>query len=230
MVISYFQTLTLQPDKNQETGAKIRKEFVEHAVPLLLQWPQVKCVSIFAPGQSNDPYVNDDEMPDLVIQLTLLELTILGRLFENATIWKPLSTSSTKTLSYDVFEVISFEPLKDGGVSHRIAPISYNVRYFPPVEDIDRFVSYYLDNHVPILKDLPDIRNVLCYLPILWDHPARIEKSGCILGNEVIFDSFKSLDKALASDVRHRLREDYNMFPVKPGPNTHCAMYREDFR
>ena len=50
------------------------------------------------------------------------------------------------------------------------------------------------------------------------------------IGNEVVFDSLDALNAALASDVRHRLREDYKSFPVKPGPNTHYAMQRVDFR
>ena len=39
-----------------------------------------------------------------------------------------------------------------------------------------------------------------------------------------------ALVAALASDVRIRLREDYHAFPIRPGPNTHYAMKRRDFR
>ena len=104
------------------------------------------------------------------------------------------------------------------------------VRYFAPVSDENLFRSNYLENHPPIMADMPGIRNVLCYVPATWSNSAPIPSSGCILGNEAVFDSLDALNTGLASDVRHRLREDYKSFPVKPGPNTHYAMQRVDFR
>ncbi len=228
MTIAYFQTLSLPHDAGMDAVSDIRREFCGEVIPALLRRSEISSVSIFSPAHIHDPYVDDGTPPGLVIQINLTDRVALTGLFETAAIKADLSSPAGGILSHDVFDVISFGLVEGHDAPRRTAPVSYNVRYYSPIENPDKFVNHYLDHHVPILKKLPDIRNVLCYLPIAWDHPADLPKSGCILGNEVVFDSFQSLDTALASDVRHRLREDFGAFPVKPGPHTHYAMYRED--
>ena len=51
--------------------------------------------------------------------------------------------------------------------------------------------------------------------------------SDCMLGNEVVFDSLAALNAALASEMRHELRRDYQGFPPFSGPVSHHAMLRE---
>src|SRR5229473_1325944 len=46
------------------------------------------------------------------------------------------------------------------------APFSYVVRYHRPADDEAEFVSHYLADHPPLLAKLPEIRSVLCYLPL----------------------------------------------------------------
>jgi len=73
------------------------------------------------------------------------------------------------------------------------------------------------------------IRNILCYLPIQLDDQIGFPGTGCIIGNEVVFDTFQDFRAAQLSDVRVRLREDMQASPVPAGPNTHFAFRREDF-
>ena len=119
-----------------------------------------------------------------------------------------------------VFEIDEEGRVRDGG---RLVFLRGDVTVWQPADE-----TY--DGLPPIMADMPGIRNVLCYVPATWSNSAPIPSSGCILGNEAVFDSLDALNTALASDVRHRLREDYKSFPVKPGPNTHYAMQRVDFR
>ena len=81
--------------------------------------------------------------------------------------------------------------------------------------------------HPPVLGKFPRIRNVMCYLPIAWTDPTGIASADYLLGNEVVFDSLEDLNAALASDVRHELREDYKSFPPFYGTNSHYAMRRQ---
>ncbi len=67
----------------------------------------------------------------------------------------------------------------------------------------------------------------MCYLPIAWTDSTNIAVADYLLGNEVVFDSLDDLNAALASDVRHELREDYKNFPPFYGTNTHYAMRRQ---
>ncbi len=105
--------------------------------------------------------------------------------------------------------------------------MSFVVRYYRPAEDENAFQAFYVAHHPPILGRFPGIRNVLCYLPLAWRNAGAIATSDCMLGNEVVFDSLADLDAALASEVRHELRRDYERFPPFSGAVTHHAMLRQ---
>ena len=132
-------------------------------------------------------------------------------------------------LACEAFETIDYSIAGEDSPKPRTAPLSFNVRYYRPVADEAAFNEFYLAHHPQILAHLPEIRNVLCYTPVEWTDTHDIPPSDCFLGNEVVFDSLDSFNAAMASDVRHELRRDYNSFPVRPGPNTHYATLRRDF-
>lgn len=216
MSIAYFLTT--------DDGA-----FAEGLMPRLVERPEVIAASLFTPDQAEDPYVADKAPPALMLQIEVAGLAALDAVFADADIRAALEAAGP-TARADVFETL---PAPIAGVDDpalRTAPMSFVVRYYAPVTDEKLFVEYYLENHPPIMAEMPGIRNVFCYVPLDWANPVQIPGSGCILGNETVFDSLGALNAALASDVRHRLREDYISFPVLPGPNTHYAMQRMDFR
>jgi len=216
MTIAYFLTA-------DEVG------FAEPLISLLARRPEVIAVSLFTPDQAEDPYVNDGAPPALMLEIEVGDTGALDALFADADIRGQVEAAGASARA-DAFEVLSFPIAGVDDPAYRSAPMSFVVRYFAPVSDEMLFRDYYLDNHPPIMADMPGIRNVLCYVPVPWLNMVPIPSSGCIFGNEVVFDGLDALNAALASDVRHRLRDDYKSFPVKPGPNTHYAMQRVDFR
>ena len=203
--------------------------FAEPLMPRLMGRPDVLGASLFTPDMAEDPYVDDRAPPALMVQIDVADVDALDALFADTEILR-LIEAAGPTAKADAFEVLSFPIQGVDDPSLRTAPMSFMVRYFAPVSDEKLFRSYYLENHPPIMADMPGIRNVFCYVPVDWTSPIKIPGSGCILGNEVVFDDLEGLNAALASDVRHRLRDDYKSFPVKPGPNTHYAIQRVDFR
>jgi uncharacterized protein (TIGR02118 family) len=106
------------------------------------------------------------------------------------------------------------------------APFSYVVRYHHPAENVAEFVSHYLADHPPILGKLPQIRSVLCYLPLDGAAPGDLPPADYMLGNEVVFDSPDAFNAAMASPVRHELRAHFKSFPPFTGKNTHYPMMR----
>lgn len=203
--------------------------FAEPLLPHLMERAEVLAASLFTPDKAEDPYVDDGAPPALMVQIDVADRNALDALFADREI-RSLIEAAGPTAKADAFEVSAFPVSGVDDPALRTAPMSFVVRYFAPVSDEILFRSYYLENHPPIMADMPGIRNVLCYVPVNWSNPTDILGSGCILGNEVVFDSLGGLNAALASDVRHRLRDDYKSFPVKPGPSTHYAMQRVDFR
>ncbi|MAF48261.1 MAG: hypothetical protein QGH73_07265 [Rhodospirillales bacterium] len=216
MSIAYFLTT--------DDGA-----FAEGLMPRLVERPEVIAASLFTPDQAEDPYVDDKAPPALMLEIDVADTDALDAVFNDAAIRASIEAAGPSAKA-DAFEALAFpiEGVDDPAI--RTAPMSFVVRYYGPVTDEKLFVQYYLDKHPPILAEMPGIRNVFCYRPVPWSNPIQIPMSGCILGNEVVFDNLGDLNAALASEVRHRLREDYNSFPVLPGPNTHYAMQRMDFR
>ena len=106
------------------------------------------------------------------------------------------------------------------------APFSYVVRYQRPADNEAEFVSHYVADHPPLLAKLPEIRSVLCYLPL--DAPAApaLPTANTMIGNEVAFDSPEAFNAAMASPVRAELRAHFRTFPKFTGRTTHFPMMR----
>ena len=225
MAIALFLTSV----NSRSNAAQKHQRCVEVFLPQLRLNNEISAASLFLPAETSDPYVDDGAPPELILQIDLSSKEALVRLGVDAVFKNSIEGSLGGSINYEAFEVLNYNVVPGETAPPRTAQVSYNVRYLPPIKDANTFVDFYIENHVPILKELPGIRNVICYLPIAWHPPTDWECSGCILGNETVFDSIESLNAALASDVRHKLRDDYNAFPIKPGPNTHYAMLREDF-
>ena len=98
------------------------------------------------------------------------------------------------------------------------------VRYHHPADNVAEFVSHYVADHPPILGKLPEIRSVLCYLPIAV--AGVLPPADYMIGNEVAFDSPDAFNAAMASPVRHELRAHFKSFPPFTGKNTHYPMMR----
>jgi uncharacterized protein (TIGR02118 family) len=107
-----------------------------------------------------------------------------------------------------------------------LAPFSYVVRYHHPAENVAEFVSHYVADHPPILGKLPEIRSVLCYLPVGAGASGILPPADYMIGNEVAFDSPDAFNAAMASPVRQELRAHFKSFPPFTGKNTHYPMMR----
>ncbi len=226
MTIAYFQTFEVPA----ESGEEVRHNFREQAVPVLLDRPEIDCVNVYAPELVDDPYVDDGAPPELVVQFNVADLKALDTVFANKEVLDQLSAPENASVSSEVFEVIAYDIEGVAEPAKRTAPLSFNVRYYAPVTDEQHFRDFYVNHHPQILAELPGIRNVFCYIPVTPLSKTPHPISNCILGNEVVFDTLEALNKSMESEVRHRLREDYNAFPVRPGPNTHYAMLRQDLQ
>lgn len=106
------------------------------------------------------------------------------------------------------------------------ARFSYVVRYELPANDVSEFQAYYMRMHPPILAEFEGIRNIVCYLPRPLGPEATLPGSGCLIGNEVVFDDGAAFDRAMGSPVRAKSRADFETFPPFSGRNPHYPMRR----
>jgi len=225
MTIAYF----LDIKTTAENGPALQKNFRSVIVPDLLKEQGVQSVHLYIPHESARPLDPEEDAPELTLQIDVADLDALTSLFgeKSPENWFPAPDGSR--ITQDIFEPIHYTVEGDDAPVQRTAPLSFNVRYYRPVDDEQGFSEHYLAHHPQILARLPGVRNVLCYVPIQNVDIGGFPDSDTILGNEVAMDSWEALETAIESPVRQELREDMEALPCPPGPNIHVAYMREDW-
>jgi hypothetical protein len=198
------------------------------AVPAWTALPGLTAVDLYQSvrGNTHDPFNSDGPGPLLIAMLQFptqqkLEAGLADPRFKQSVATRPgLTTTGTsfERRFYPVAGAPNPGPLR--------APFSYVVRYHQPAENVEEFVSHYIADHPPILGKLPEIRSVLCYLPIEQTAAAVLPPADYMVGNEVVFDTPEAFNAAMASPVRFDLRAHFRNFPKFTGKNTHFPMMR----
>jgi uncharacterized protein (TIGR02118 family) len=189
-------------------------------------------IEAYTPQSVEDPYLGVEANKLLIVQADFATRNQLEAAMANPLVADALTAMPNDgdfQVTAEAFNVRHF-PLLDGSTSTQRAPVSFVVRYYPPIEKEKAFNEHYFDHHPPIMAHFPRIRNILCYVPIDWQDANHVTPSHSFLGNEIVFDSIEDLNAALASDVRHDLRADYYLFPPHEGENSHHAMHRRVLR
>jgi uncharacterized protein (TIGR02118 family) len=191
--------------------------------------PGLTAFDLYVPaaGHPKDPMVDDDSGPLFLLMLEFSSVAALEQAARSRNFAAPLSSLPTGLeLSADPMERLSYPVAGQMAAMPLSASFSYIVRYHRPAEDEARFVDFYLTNHPPLLARLPDVRNVICYLPVHGISLAGLPSADYMLGNEVVFDTIEVFNAAMASEARRELRADFARFPRFTGLNTHYPMER----
>jgi len=217
-----------------EAGEAFRTWFANGPSPALAGLDGLLAYDLYTPEASHDPYLDDGPGPLAMAQLYFadlgaLEAALASSAFPAAAARCEGTPIDGLTATHEAMEA-HFYPVGNETEASPLPSVpscSYVVRYHRPAEDEALFVAHYVKHHPPILGEFPNIRNVMCYLPIDWHDPVGVPRADYMLGNEVVFDAVEDLNASLRSDVRHKLRDDYKTFPPFTGRNTHYAMRRE---
>ena len=226
MTISHFLTFS----GADSDAANVGDWFAGAPAAALMALPGVETLDLYAPEPSDDPYLNDGAGPVLTVQTGFESTDALEAGLEAAEARIAFgdfagTPAAGCKIAHDAMELKFFPVAGESAPSPLTATLSYVVRYHRPADDEAHFADYYCTHHPPVLGKFPRIRNVMCYLPIVWRDPTQMAQADYLLGNEVVFDSVDDLNEALKSEVRHELRADYKTFP-RHGLNTHYAMRR----
>jgi uncharacterized protein (TIGR02118 family) len=198
-----------------------------HAAVAWTVLPGLCAVDLYRPlrGATHDPFHDDGHGPLLMAMLQFptrerLEAGLADSRFGLG--GAPADVAITGTAFERRFYPVTGEP-NPGPLR---APFSYVVRYHHPADDVEEFVAHYIADHPPILGKLPEIRSVLCYLPLASAAAGVLPPADYMVGNEVVFDTPEAFNAAMASPVRHELRAHFHKFPKFTGRNTHHPMLR----
>ncbi len=200
------------------------------AVPVWTELSGLTAVDLYRPmrGGTHDPFNNDGPGPLLMAMLQFPSQHQLATALADPQFKKSVTSLPNEIATTGTSFERRFYPV--GGATRAEpalrAPFSYVVRYHHPAENPAEFVAHYVADHPPILGKLPEIRAVLCYLPVVQTGSSVLPPAGYMVGNEVVFDSPEAFNAAMASPVRLELREHFRKFPPFSGRNTHYPMMR----
>lgn len=181
----------------------------------------------------SDPYSAHERPPDRVLQLYFSELDLLekscdrdgavaGLLAEISRISKIRYTWTQQTMAARSFSVPEINPrLADESSGPHC---TFLVAYPGPAENLHGWLRHYIDHHAPIMVTFPNIREAEIFTRVDSPNTLDVERVDLMQRNKVVFDSPSALNDALASNVRHEMREDGLRFPPFSGGSTHYAM------
>lgn len=172
-----------------------------------------------------DPYNNDGHGPLMIVVAEFADRAALAKAV-NEIVATLGALPDGVTATGAAMERLYY-PVGGGGEPAPLdAPLSYVVRYRRPADDEEAFRANYIATHPVTQADLPQIRAIMCYLPLDdLDHPS-LPSANYLIGNEVVFDSIEHLNTAMQSPVREELRRHYREFPRFSGAVTHFPMNR----
>ena len=156
----------------------------------------------YTPDQVRDPYLDDGVPPGSVTQLYFESVAFLERAAVT------LSEGDAEAMAVHRFAVP--EPWPRVPSSY----CTYLVAYEGPADDEAAWLAYYLKHHPPLMRKLPQIRQLEIYTPIEWRCPPSLRRVRHLV----------ALAAALNSPVRKDMRADFAQFPPYRGRVTHYAM------
>ncbi len=197
----------------------------------LAEAPDALSVELQAPSDADDPFLGGDIPPLLVAQLRFASLAHAERALASAAVARALDEFQDVPVSdwHATVEVMRGQVHPDAGESNgdtTAVPVTYLVDYQRPADDEAAFIDYYCANHPPIMAELPGISRLEIYTPVEWTNPLALDRADAMLMCDVSFETTDALTAALHSDVRHRLRADYETFPPFSGRVGHFPMRR----
>lgn len=101
------------------------------------------------------------------------------------------------------------------------------VFYRGRAEHQQQFVDYYRTRHVPVLRQLPGVQDIVLRVPVDCSDPATVVPGDFFLIAEFTFRSESDLLLALRSEPRENARSDFFNFPTFHGEVFHQAMMIE---
>ncbi|MCP4293892.1 MAG: hypothetical protein GY780_18840 [bacterium] len=224
MTIAHF--LVVNSGDNGPDG--FDADFLEDECKALGELPGVERIDRYDAANFDDPGADGGRGPILTIQTCFSDVASLGLGLASVTFTRLVDlirSQDSVTVSHDALEMMFFPVGDEDEPGEWLAPLSYVVRYHHPTDDLEAFVDFYITHHPQIERRFPEIRSIMCYVPVKWEDPTDIKQENYMLGNEVVFDSAEALAVALAAPVNVDMKADMANFPSF-GHITHFAMNR----
>jgi uncharacterized protein (TIGR02118 family) len=187
-------------------------------------------------GGAHDPYLKDESPPRCTMQLYFDELGDLETCLKADGALRVLQDPqrfaglADCVLAHQAMAVRRFPVPDPRAAGPGESRCTYLVSYDGPAEDFNAWIGHYVDSHPPIMARFPGIRAIEIYTRLDYRCELPMGRSNAMQRNKVVFDSVDALNAALASPVRHEMREDFKRFPPFGGGNFHYPVISTGWR
>ena len=193
--------------------------------------PRLRRALLFTPERAPDPYAAYPPPPQLAFQLYFDEIAALeaaaGRRGALQALAKPgalpsvdksgVSQQAMLARAFSVPDPVFRTPA--GGFA-----CSDIIHYPGKAEDLNAWLAFYLESHVPLMQRLPGIRELEIYTRIDWISALPWPKAEHMQRNKVVFDDAAAVAAAFQSPIRAEMRADFQRFPPFTEANRHNPM------
>jgi hypothetical protein len=227
MNISIFVTIWM----TAMSPVAVNDHFLGAPLSFLESNVNVNAVEFYTPYTGAVPKMDDIPAPHLLVEIRVKSEAAAKGLTESAEFKQHFTNKAgmlagASKINLEMLEAVHYDIPGHKTPPPRTAPYSFVVRYYGPVENSADFIDFYTKNHPPLLAKFPNVRNVLCYLPLGWREGGKITDASLIHGNEVVFDTLEDFKAATKTDAMDAVMADSELF--KPfGYNSHHPMHRK---
>lgn len=180
------------------------------------------------PADTPHPFMKDEAPPLLALQLYAPRVEILeqalrpdGALQSLAGPQAPLALQTAKC-QQQVMLTRAFAP--PGPIAPAGSRCSYLVHYPGHAENLNQWLTHYLDHHPQIMGLFQQIREIEIYTRVDWIGGLPGMRVDFMQRNKQVFDDPAALSAGLLSPVIQSMRKDYHSFPDFAGGNVHYPM------
>ena len=226
MTMSYFVSFSdpLRPH------ARVSESDLARLTDIVKTTPQLAKGLLFTPEETHDPYARDASLP-LVIQLYFADIGALEAALAPAGHLQALAASNVvpslagMTVTQQTMIARPF-PVPDPTVRTPpgALPCTYLVHYPGWTDDLNEWLSHYIEAHTRVMARFPGIREIEVCTRLDWCSAVPWPRVHYMLRNKVVFDDAAALNAALNSPIREAMRADYVKFPRFSEGSRHMAM------
>ena len=220
-------------DRNGGRDAKARTSDADlaRAIEIVRSIPDLRRGLVFTPDTAPDPFVDYPPPPQLAFQLYFDSIAPLEAAAGRAGALQALAgaealPSVDKGGAAQQAMLVRAHPVPDPVFRTRADrfPCSDIIHYPGKAEDLNVWLAFYFESHVPLMKRLPGLRELELYTRIDWVSALPWPKAEHMQRNKVVFDDADAAAAAFRSPIRAEMRADFLAFPAFTEGNRHNPM------
>lgn len=216
-------------DQRPTTG--ISTDDLQTVRNLVASIPGIVRADLYCPEHIEDIYTDDGGLRGFGFQLYFEELEALEAAIASdgalQAIADPSALPSLEGAHVTQQAMVRRAVLSQDHVSAATELCSFLVYYPGPALDLNEWLNHYLDHHPPVMKQIPNVREIEILTRIDWVDAMPWQRVHHMQRNRGVFENMTVLGAALQSPIRHVMQEDYEKFPPFEGGSLHYGVSTE---